>query len=147
MDLLPRCLAYKAFLETLTLANVDGLTELVRPAVRFRDPIHDVRGVDQIIRVYARLFDAVDDPRFIVSRYACAEDVGFLRWHFTCRPRILGKGHPWIVDAVTVLTFDEQGKVVDQVDYWDAGQNMYERYRVIGPVFRFFRKRRMRAHG
>ncbi len=140
-----RCRAFKEFLETLSPSSLSALSRLVAPNIRFRDPIHDVRGIENVKRVYAGLFDIVDAPRFIVTHCACAEDVCFLRWHFTCRPRLLGKGHPWIVDAVTTLHFDAQGRVVEQFDYWDAGQYMYERFRVIGPVFRFFRKRRMRA--
>lgn len=140
-----RCQAFKTFLETLTPASVASIGRLAAPNMRFRDPIHDVRGVDNVKRIYAGLFEAVDDPRFVVTHYACTEDLCFLRWHFTCRPRTFGKGHPWIVDAVSAIRFDAQGKITDQVDYWDAGQYMYERFRVIGPVFRFFRKRRMRA--
>lgn len=144
-DIGRRCQAYRTFLETLSPANLAMLPRLVSPTVRFRDPIHDVRGVENVKRIYASLFDLVDDPRFTVTHCACADDICFLRWHFTCRPRLFGKGHPWILDAVTALHFDAQGRVVEHVDYWDAGQYMYERFRVIGPIFRFFRKRRMRA--
>lgn len=139
------CQAYRTFLETLTLASIPTLGRLAAPNMRFRDPIHDVRGVENVKRIYAGLFNVVDDPHFSVTHCACTEDLCFLRWHFTCRPRILGRGHPWIVDAVSAVQFDSQGRITDQVDYWDAGQYMYERFRIIGPVFRFFRKRRMRA--
>jgi hypothetical protein len=138
-------LAYKTFLETLTPSGVGGVARLVAPDVRFRDPIHDLRGVDNLRRVYAGLFEVVDDPQFVVTDCATTGTVSFLRWHFTCRPRLFGKGHPWLLDAVTVVQADAHGRIADLVDYWDAGQYMYERFRVIGPVFRYFRKRRNRV--
>ena len=121
------------------------LGKLSSPDIRFRDPIHDVKGIENVKRVYLRLFDMVDSPRFTVTHAACAEDMCFLRWHFTCRPRLFGHGHPWIVEAVTSLRFDSLGRVLEQADYWDAGQHLYERMRMLGPIFRFFRKRRMRV--
>lgn len=144
MNCQPPCQDFRLFLENLSRSSVGMLGKLLSPEVRFRDPMHDVKGIDEVKRVYLRLFDMVDSPRFRVTHSACAEDLCFLRWHFTCRPRLFGRGHPWIVEAVTALRFDPAGRVVEQADYWDAGQYLYERLHMIGPLVRFFRKRRTR---
>ena len=138
-----KCGEFRSFLETLSRSSVAKLGKLMAADIRFRDPIHDVKGIEKVQRVYLRLFEMVDNPRFTVTHSACTDDLCFLRWHFTCRPRLFGHGHPWIVEAVTALRFDQAGRVREQADYWDAGQYLYERMRMLGPIFRFFRKRRM----
>lgn len=139
------CQAFKAYLENLSPDTVGGILSLAAPDIRFRDPIHDITGVNRLKRIYESLFETVLDPRYTVTHLACDQDLCFLRWRFACQPRLFGAGHPWTLEAVTTLRYDRAGLIREQVDHWDAGQSIYERVRGVGPVLRYFRKRRMRA--
>lgn len=141
MDVASASRTYRHFIETLTLESLPRLDELARPDVHFRDPLNDAHGVAGAKRVLARVFREVDDPRYIVTHMAVDGDTCFLRWKFTCRPRVSGRGHPWIVDGISEIRFDAAGKVAEHVDYWDAGHYVYERLPLFGYVIRFLRKR------
>lgn len=136
-----RCAAYRRFLETLSPAALDRLDEVAAPNIHFRDPFNDARGLPRVRQVFAALFRDVDEPRFRIVHSACSGKVCFLRWHFTCRPRTLARGHPWLIDGVTELHFDDGGRVVEHLDYWDSGHYVYERVPLFGLLIRFIRKR------
>lgn len=133
--------AYRGFIERLSPQTIGRLDELAAPGMHFRDPFNDTHGVEATKRVLARIFREVDDPRYLVTHAALDGDTCFLRWKFTCRPRLSGRGHPWIVDGITEVRFNDQGKVVEHVDYWDAGHYVYERLPLFGYLVRFIRKR------
>lgn len=136
-----RCRAYRLFLETLTGTSIGRLRRLAAPDIHYHDPFTDARGLSQVERVFARLFEEVDDPRFTVTHAACDGDTCFLRWHFTCRPKTIRKGHPWVVDGVTEIRFDAHGRVIEHVEHWDAGEQVYERMPVVRALIRWLKKR------
>lgn len=141
MDVASASRMYRHFIETLTLESLDRLDELARPDIHFRDPLNDAHDLAGAKQVLSRVFREVDDPRYIVTHMAVDDDTCFLRWKFTCRPRVSGRGHPWIVDGISEVRFDAQGKVSEHIDYWDAGHYVYERLPLFGYLIRFLRKR------
>jgi steroid delta-isomerase len=132
--------SYRRFLEGLNPAAIDQLNTLAAPDVHYHDPFVDARGLVAVKRVFHRLFDEVDAPRFTITHSACDGDTCFLRWHFTCRPKTIRKGHPWIVDGVTEVRFDAEGRVIEHIEHWDAGEQVYERMPVIRAVIRWVKR-------
>lgn len=147
MDLAEARQHYRGFLESFDLEGLDRLDRLARPDIHFRDPLNDTHSVANMKRVFAQRFRDVDDPRFIVTHQAADGDTCFYRWHFTCRPRQSGKGHPWIIDGVSEVRFGPDGRAVEHIDYWDAGHYVYERIPVFGYLIRYLRKRMATALG
>jgi steroid delta-isomerase len=141
------CHRYRGFLEGFSLSGLDCLDDLARPDIHFRDPLNDTHDVGGMKRVFARRFDEVDDPRFIITHQAADGDTCFFRWHFTCRPRRSGRGHPWIIDGVSEVRFAADGRAVEHIDYWDAGHYVYERIPLFGYLIRYLRKRLATALG
>jgi steroid delta-isomerase len=135
------CKAYRTFMETLTLESIDQLDRLAAPEIHFHDPFYDVHGIPAVKDVFRRMFKEVEQPVFYVTDCACTGRVCFLRWHFTCRPRVFSKGHPWVVDGVTELVYDELGRVVEHADYWDAGHYVYERIPGVNVLIRLVKRR------
>ncbi len=133
--------AYRSYLETLSPATVRKLDQLAAPGMHYRDPFNDTHGIEPTKQVMIRIFREVDDPRYVVTHAALDGDTCFYRWKFTCRPRVSGRGHPWIIDGITEVRFNDQGKVIEHVDYWDAGHYVYERLPLFGYLIRFLRKR------
>lgn len=147
MDLDEARRRYRGFLESFSPDTLDELDRLARPDIHFRDPLNDTHDVALMKRVFARRFRDVDDPRFIVTHQAADADTCFYRWHFTCRPRLNGKGHPWIIDGVSEVRFDADGLALEHIDYWDAGHYVYERIPLFGYLIRWLRKRMATALG
>jgi hypothetical protein len=137
-DIAASLAAYARFYETLTRGRVPQLRDIVNPGVGFKDPFNDVRGVDAMIRVVTALFDH-GTPRFEVLDQAVSPHAGYLLWRCT----IAREGHlPRIVEGMSEIRFDGQGRAIDHVDHWDAGAQFYERLPVIGTVLRLIKRRR-----
>lgn len=128
---------YRRVLETLTPETLDGLSDVVTPDVRFKDPFNDVRGADAMARVFRHMFDNVANIRFTVHHAMAAEDTALLAWRFE---GILG-GRPWRFDGTSMLRFAPDGRVCEHVDYWDAARDFYERIPVIGWLLACLRRR------
>jgi predicted ester cyclase len=140
-----QCLAYRVFLETLSPGGIERLGGLAAADIHYHDPFVDARGLTAVKLSFARLFEEVDDPRYTVTHCACDGDTCFLRWHFTCRPKSIRKGHPWVVDGVTELRFNADGLVVEHMEHWDAGEQVYERMPVVRGVVRWLKRRLARG--
>ena len=147
LDLAAAFLRYRGFLESFSREGLDQLDNLARPDVHFRDPLNDTHDVLGMKRVFAQRFHDVDDPRFIITHQAADGDTCFFRWHYTCRPRLSGRGHPWIIDGVSEVRLGPDGRAVEHVDYWDAGHYVYERIPLFGYLIRYLRKRLATALG
>ncbi len=132
---------YRRFLETLTPATVSGLDALVSPDIHYHDPFVEVRGVAAMQRMFRRMFEEIDDPRYTFTHCAADGDTCFLRWHFTCRPRSIKRGHPWICDGVTEIRLDAQGRVAEHIEHWDAGEQVYEKLPVLRIIIRWVKRR------
>lgn len=129
--------AYARFYETLSPDELDGLRGLVAPGVRFKDPFNDVRGVDALIRVTASMF-RFGRPRFEIIDRALSERAGYLLWRYTVDT---AAGNPRIIEGMTELRFDGEGRVVEHIDHWDAAGQVYEKLPLLGAVLRLVRRR------
>ncbi|MGE5547855.1 MAG: nuclear transport factor 2 family protein [Solirubrobacterales bacterium] len=133
--------AYRRFLEGLSPAAVDRLDSLAAPDIHYHDPFVDARGLAQVKRVFRMMFEDIEAPRFTFTHSACDGDTCFLRWHFTCRPKSIERGHPWVCDGITEIRFDANGRVIEHVEHWDAGEQVYEKLPVLRAVIRLVKRR------
>lgn len=131
--------AYIAFYETLTPRSLDRLTQLCTAEVRFRDPFNEVTGVAAYRAVLEKMFEDLVEPRFIVQDQACSGQVCYLRWTFTFR--MSPKGAPWVIEGMSEVHFDAEGRVTDHLDHWDSGAQFYARLPVVGWLIRWVRRR------
>ena len=130
--------AYARFYETLTPARVVFLRDLAAPDVRFKDPFHDVRGVESMIAVISSMYDH-GTPRFEVIDQAIGEaGAGYLLWRCAIVPEGLRSG--WTFEGMSAVRFDADGRVVEHIDHWDASEQFFERLPVIGTLLRLIRR-------
>lgn len=133
---------YIHFYETLSPASLSRLDTMFTDNARFKDPFNDVRGVENIRKVFDDMFKTIGTPQFRVV------DSGFsrhdtmratLRWTFTYR--VGGKGEPVTVEGMSDIRFAPGGKISSHIDFWDAAQGLYEHLPVIGGILRMIRRR------
>ncbi len=98
-----RCDGFRRAAEAL---DVDGTMATLSPAVVLRSPVRDdpLHGRESVTRLFAVLFAAFDDLRFVES-YASADGGELL--HFTWR---LGEHE---AEGVDMMHFDEAGLIID----------------------------------
>ena len=129
--------AYARFYETLSPDTLDGLRRLVAPEVRFKDPFNDLRGVDALLRATSAMF-RFGTPRFEVIDRALGERAGYLLWRYTVDT---ASERPWIIDGMTELRFDAEGRVIEHIDHWDAAGQVYDKVPLLGTLLRLARRR------
>lgn len=136
----PRVTRLKQFFETLSPASVErGLEAVYAPDARFKDPFNDVRGVGAIRQVFARMYEQVDEPHFVITEAVCEGDQAFLTWDFRFRLRKWRDGEQTIRGA-THIQFSQDGRVALHRDYWDAAEELYEKLPVVGSLMRWLKR-------
>jgi ketosteroid isomerase-like protein len=136
----PRVTRLVTLFEALTAADVTRLGEFYAPDARFKDPFNDVQGLAAVQGIFAHMFKALEEPRFVVHDIVVEGDQCFLTWDFLFRMRRFRRG-PQTVRGSSHLQFDAQGHITLHRDYWDAAEELYEKLPVIGTLMRWLRRR------
>ena len=125
---------YIEYFETLNARSVPLLDKVAAPGFYFKDPFNEVCDIEAAKRIFAHMFEALDNPKFKVIDYGFSQKgLGFIKWNFTFSMR----GRPFGFEGMTEVTFDKDGKVISHVDYWDSGEHVYEKVPLLKNVIRF----------
>lgn len=126
--------AYIRFFQELRPETLARLDRLAVPDVHFKDPFNDFKSRDRMKAVFARMFEILEQPRFIVRDHALSEQTAYLRWGFVFRPK--GQPRPSTIEGMSEVRFDLAGQVTSHIDHWDAAEQFYEKLPVLGWVLR-----------
>ncbi len=126
--------------ERLTPADVARLGDIYTPDAQFKDPFNEVEGVAQVQRIFAHMFEALADPRFVVRDILVERDQCFLSWDFLFRFRRFNSDLQ-TVHGSSHLRLAPDGRIAAHRDYWDAAEELYEKLPFVGALMRWLRKR------
>ena len=126
--------------ETLQPHTLDALLDGYAAQARFKDPFNDVVGHAEIRRIFAHMFDALDNPRFVITNRVQQGQQCFLTWEFRFTFRKLLKGQEQCIVGATHLEFDDDERICLHRDYWDAAEELYEKLPVVGGLMRWLKK-------
>ena len=130
-----------AFFENLSPADVATIGQFYGPQARFKDPFNEVVGVPAIQGIFAHMFEALEQPRFVVTGRVVQGQQCFLTWDFLFAFKDFHKGVTQTVRGASHLVLDEQGLMSLHRDYWDAAEELYEKLPVVGALMRWLKKR------
>ena len=130
--------AYIRLYEELSLERIDELESFVDVSVRFKDPFNDIVGRTKLRKLLKRVLSSVSNPVFRVTSQSWDGDVLYLRWSFNGNIKGLGN---WTVEGMSEVIFNEQGMVIEHIDYWDTGEQFYEKIPIIGGLLRIIKNR------
>jgi steroid Delta-isomerase len=145
MDIQPRCSDSRverivAAFEQLQRDDVARLSHLYAAEARFKDPFNEVQGVPAIQAVFAHMFVALNEPRFVVHDIICQGDQCFLSWDFIFRFKRFSPDLQ-TVRGSSHLKLNAQGQITLHRDYWDAAEELYEKLPVVASVMRWLKRR------
>ncbi|GAB3184407.1 nuclear transport factor 2 family protein [Hydrogenophaga aquatica] len=129
------------FFEGLSPKDLARIGDIYAPDARFKDPFNDVKGVRAIERVFCHMFDALDEPRFVVTGQVLQGRQCFLTWDFLFRFRRFDTARTQVVRGATHIVLDDAGQVCQHRDYWDAAEELYEKLPVVGRLMRWLKHR------
>ena len=133
-----------AFFEQLAPADVATMGRIYAPDARFKDPFNEVHGLPAIQQIFGHMFEALDQPRFVVTGRVVQGQQCFLSWDFLFAFKNFHRGAPQTVRGASHLVLDRQGLIVLHLDYWDAAEELYEKLPVVGSLMRWLRQRAAR---
>ncbi len=126
--------------EALAPADLQRLDEVYTADAHFVDPFHDVRGVDAVAAIFARMFASLDAPRFVVHDIAVDGDHCWLTWDFHFRPKRFARTAQTIHGA-SHLRLSADGRIAEHRDYWDAAGQLYAKLPALGALMRWLARR------
>lgn len=131
----------KAYWEGLTRERVGILDTVYAPEASFRDPFNEVRGVEELRRVFERMYETLESPRFTISETILQENRAVLVWDFDFRIKAFQPARERRIHGVSLVRFAPDGRVVEHRDYWDAAGELYAKLPLVGPLMRCLARR------
>jgi hypothetical protein len=138
--------AFIAVAARLTIQTVDALAAFYAPNAVFTDPFQTVTGRTKIAQIYRSMFQNLDNPRFVNLRVlgAVTPTEVMIGWDFEfafkpCGPR-------QSIAGASRLTLDDQGMILEHLDYWDASRLM-QALPLVGRVIAWLRQKIGHADG
>lgn len=128
------------FFEQLQRADVAKLKNFYASDTFFKDPFNEVQGVAEMERIFAHMFEALDQPHFIVTGRVAQGQECFLVWDFRFRFKRFDRVTWQTVRGTSHLRFDDTGQVVFHRDYWDAAEELYEKLPGVGALMRWLKR-------
>lgn len=123
--------------ENLTVQTLSSIDCIYAAQAHFKDPFNDVVGAGYIRAIYSHMFENLTDPAFEITQTIEQGQRAFVAWRFTFQWR----GKAFDIPGCTQMTLNQQGLIVEHVDYWDVAQGIYEHLPLLGAVLRKLRQR------
>jgi ketosteroid isomerase-like protein len=133
--------AVAQYFETLSPQTVPAVPDYYAAEARFKDPFNDVSGVAAIQQIFAHMFEALEQPHFVVTAQVVQGWQCFLTWEFRFGFKTFQRGEQQRILGASHLVFSEQGLVTLHRDYWDAAEELYEKLPLVGGLMRWLKRR------
>ena len=130
-----------ALFEGMRAEDVRRLDAFYTADAWFKDPFNEVTGLPAVQRIFAHMFEALENPRFVITSRLLQERQCFLAWEFHFAYRSFRRGQPQVVRGASHLKLAEDGRIASHRDYWDAAEEVYEKLPGVGAVMRFLKRR------
>ena len=137
----PRVARVVAFFEALTPTDVARIGEFYRDDAHFKDPFNEVQGTSAIEHVFAHMYVALHEPRFVVRDIVADGDQCFLTWDFLFRFKRFSPTQEQCVRGGSHIVFGSDGRIALHRDYWDAAEALYEKLPAVGALMRWLKRR------
>ncbi|MBF8747025.1 nuclear transport factor 2 family protein [Pseudomonas putida] len=125
---------------SLDASTLDDLGNLYDENVTFRDPLHELKGLQALRGYFDQLYANTHDIRYaILGADELSPGQGYLRWSLQFRHPRLASGQPIQVQGCSYLQWRD--RVHFHQDYFDAGALLYEHVPVMGSAIRWLKGR------
>jgi steroid delta-isomerase len=131
----------KAYWETITRERVAALDAVYAPDASFRDPFNEVSGIEEIRRVFDRMYETLDEPRFVILETILEGSRAVLIWDFEFRIKAWKPEVTQRIHGLSVVRFAPDGRVAWHRDYWDAAGELYAKLPLVGPLMRYLARK------
>ncbi|GGI69857.1 nuclear transport factor 2 family protein [Shewanella gelidii] len=125
-----------ALYKTLNRHNLHLLDTVYAKDICFIDPLHQIRGLDALMRYFEVLYHNVQSIEFVIHERLTQPHQVCLFWQMSYSHAKLNAGKPILVDGSSHLKLNDEYQICYHRDYFDVGQMLYEPIPVLGHVIR-----------
>ena len=129
--------------ESLSINNLDTLKDRLTNDVKFEDPFNKVIGKEAVMKIFSEMFEKIDNPRFQILELSYAQNFDkkltvYLKWILNGKFKRNKKS--FAIKGVSEVKFNDQGKVVKHIDYWDSMTQLIIHLPYVGSLVKAFLK-------
>ena len=134
---------YISAYESLSINNLDTLKNTFTNDIEFEDPFNKVNGKEAVIKIFSEMFDKIDNPKFQILELSYAQNFDkkltvYLKWILNGKFKRNKKS--FAIRGVSEVKFNDQGKVVKHIDYWDSMTQLIIHLPYVGSLVKAFLK-------
>lgn len=130
---------FKTFYRKLSLASLEDIDSVYAPHILFRDPVHEIRGIDAMHSYFVELCQNLESCRFEYLDEVSKADTTYIKWDMHFR-------HPRVsAETITVRGMSQikthNDLIVYHEDVYDLGAMLYDHLPLLGNATRWLKKR------
>ena len=126
--------------EQLDKNNLDLLSQLYHPDVHFQDPVHRIRGLENLLSYCQFMYSNTTHCRFQIEQVIYNGKVAGVYWTMKYRHPKLNNEQTITVEGHTLVK-GEGDLVTYHRDYLDMGAMVYEHAPLLGRLVRYLKHR------
>jgi hypothetical protein len=107
--------------------------------ILFRDSIQELRGIEEFVAMTRRLTDRSKDLSMNIVRTVQQDRDIFIEWEMTIKYK---KNPSSVLYGSSRVTLNEQGKIIEQRDYYDLWGDIFDNIPRFGKAYRRFMKKK-----
>jgi limonene-1,2-epoxide hydrolase len=107
--------------------------------IHFRDSVQELRGIEEFVAMTRRLTDRSKDLSMNIVRTAQQDMDIFIEWEMTIKFK---KNPSSVLYGSSRVTLNEDGKIIEQRDYYDLWGDIFDNIPRFGKAYRRFMKKR-----
>ncbi|ASJ97242.1 MULTISPECIES: nuclear transport factor 2 family protein [Shewanella] len=120
--------------------NLEALRQVYHPEVEFIDPLHNLKGLEELLDYFDGLYLQVVSCDFTIDHVIEQQSEAAVYWTMTFRHKQLNASQPIEVEGHSRLGAKDN-KVIYHRDYFDLGTMLYEHLPVLGSIILAVKRR------
>ncbi len=121
---------FKKMYQTFDNNTVSKLPQLYSPSVKFKDPIHELEGLEPLSRYFSNFCKPETHCQFYFINEIVTSYQAFFQWKMHYSHPKLSAGEKLMLNGGTMIKFGSH--IVYHEDFYDMGAMIYQHLPVIG---------------
>ncbi|MEL0637414.1 MULTISPECIES: nuclear transport factor 2 family protein [Marinomonas] len=130
--------AFKAFYQDIKHIPLSKIDELYADNIIFKDPVQEVRSIEQLHAYMSDLCTDVNSGRFEYLDQMVSDNCAYIKWNMHFKHPKLGN-KTLTVRGISQIQFND--RIYYHEDVYDLGQMLYEHVPLLGCVVKGLKKR------
>ncbi len=121
---------FKQLYKTFSNATPAQLPDLYHPAITFKDPVHELKGIDALTNYFASFCKSDTQYKFDFINEVISPNQAFFQWQMHYAHPSLANGKPLLLNGGTLIKFNTQ--IIYHEDFYDMGAMIYRHIPLLG---------------